>query len=92
MAAAELVDAAPRRARVRPAPDWPKPLVAAVKAVGGLAALAGAAFGPPTYQCRQMQEAGQFYYGDTLRACVRARVAERYATAEVFLARTLAPR
>lgn len=45
-------------------------------------------YGPPYYKCSQMKRDGMFYYGTTVRSCVRDNVSARYDKAEDFVRRT----
>lgn len=67
---------------------WSPGAVLAAELLFGLALLVSAAYGPAYYQCSQMKRNGMFYYGETVRGCVRDIVSARYEKVEDFVRRT----
>jgi hypothetical protein len=63
----------------------PKGMIIGLEALAFLGVLGAAVLGPAYYTCHHMQDAGQFYYGMTIRSCVRDRVREGSSSAEDFV-------
>lgn len=63
----------------------PKGLVLGLEAAAVLAVVAAVVLGPAFYTCQHMKNEGLFYYGTTVRSCMRERVVERTASVESFL-------
>lgn len=63
----------------------PKGLVYGLEAMAVLALIALVVLGPAFYTCQRMKDEGLFFYGTTIRSCMRDRVSERSASAETYL-------
>lgn len=63
----------------------PKGLVFGLEGMAVVAVIAAVVLGPAYYTCQRMKDEGLFYYGTTIRSCMRERVVEKTASAETFL-------
>jgi hypothetical protein len=74
------------KAKAKAKPEGlPKGLVIGLEAAAVLVVIAGVVLGPAFYTCQRMRDEGLFYYGTTVRSCMRERVIERTSSAEGFL-------